>query len=187
MGIVAIAALDEPFVHAMVEGHGKLRLLLQMAAVAQLRLRLHQQEFLGLRVVRRMAGGATHLILAVQRVCGVHVLDGRSVAGEASIVDFLRRMFREDENLGLVAATGNVRSPWSMASLAALMGRAALGVERGFPVRRLLPAVVYLFVAGLAYLRPEVSGIFGWHRVLLWIGTFLACLRACDYGGRCDE
>ena len=41
VGIVAIGALDQAFVHAVVERHGKLRLLLEMAGVAKLRLRLH--------------------------------------------------------------------------------------------------------------------------------------------------
>ena len=42
VGVVAIAALHKSFVNAVVERHGKLRLLLQMAAVAKLGLRLHQ-------------------------------------------------------------------------------------------------------------------------------------------------
>ena len=43
--IVAIAALHKPFVHAMMEGHLELRLLLQVAGVAKLGLCLDQQEF----------------------------------------------------------------------------------------------------------------------------------------------
>ena len=44
--IVAIGALDQPFIHAMVEGHVELRFLLQMARKAKRGLRLHQQELL---------------------------------------------------------------------------------------------------------------------------------------------
>ena len=73
MRIMAIAALHKPFVHAVMEGHGELRLLLQVAGVAKLGLGLDQQEFLGLCVVRRVAGDAAHVILAVQGIHGIHV------------------------------------------------------------------------------------------------------------------
>lgn len=50
--IVAIAALDQAFVHAMVERHVELGLLLQVAAKAKFRLALYQQEFFRSRVMR---------------------------------------------------------------------------------------------------------------------------------------
>lgn len=65
VGVVAIAALHESLVHAVMKRHIELGFLLQVAGVAKLRLRLHQQEFLGLRMVRRMARDAAHVILAV--------------------------------------------------------------------------------------------------------------------------
>ena len=43
--VVAIAALDQPLIHAMMEGHIELGLLLEMAAVAKLGLRLREQKF----------------------------------------------------------------------------------------------------------------------------------------------
>ena len=49
--VVAIAALDEAFVHPVVERHIELSLLLKMASVAELRLRFLQKEFARLRVV----------------------------------------------------------------------------------------------------------------------------------------
>jgi hypothetical protein len=49
--VVAVAADQQAFVDAMVKGHFELRLLLQVAPVAEFRLGFHQQEFLGLRVV----------------------------------------------------------------------------------------------------------------------------------------
>ena len=51
MHIVAVAADQQPFINTMVERHFELRLLLQVAPVAEFRLGFHQQEFLGLRVV----------------------------------------------------------------------------------------------------------------------------------------
>ena len=40
--VVAVRALHQAFIHAMVEGHLELGLLLQMAGVTKLRLRFHQ-------------------------------------------------------------------------------------------------------------------------------------------------
>ena len=42
--VVAIAALDQAFIHAMMERHIELGFLLEMASVAKFRLRLDQQE-----------------------------------------------------------------------------------------------------------------------------------------------
>ena len=81
MHVVAIAALDQPFIDAMVKGHLELRLLLQMAAVAKLRLRFDQQVLARLSVMRRMAGDAAHVILRVLRIEGVHMFVAPGMAG----------------------------------------------------------------------------------------------------------
>jgi hypothetical protein len=60
--VMAIAALDQPFVHAMMERHVELGLLLQVACVAKLRLGLYEQELGFFGMVRRMAGDATNVI-----------------------------------------------------------------------------------------------------------------------------
>ena len=68
MRVMAIAALDQTLVHAMVKGHFELRLLLQVAPVAKLGLRLDQQK-LGCRgVMRRMARNATDVVLGMNRI-----------------------------------------------------------------------------------------------------------------------
>ena len=86
---MAIAALDQPLVHPMMERHVELRFLLEMACVAKLRLRLNEQELRFLRVVRRMAGDATDAILRMLRIDGIHVLRTAGVAGQALLIDFL--------------------------------------------------------------------------------------------------
>ena len=53
--IVAITALDEALVHAMVKGHIELRLLLQMATVTKLWLSFCEEELRFFRMVGRMA------------------------------------------------------------------------------------------------------------------------------------
>ena len=105
----------------------------------------------GRRCSSLRSGGAGSLWL--------HVLDRRGMAGQAAVVNFLGGMVGENEYLRFVAAAGNVGRPGPMAPLAPLMGRAALGIQGRFPVRSLLPAVVNLFVAGLANLGPHIIGI----------------------------
>ncbi len=55
MRIVAIGALDQPFIYAVMKRHSELRLLLQVARVTKLGLRFHQQEFRRGGMVRGMA------------------------------------------------------------------------------------------------------------------------------------
>lgn len=63
--VVAIAALDQPFIHPMMKRHIELGFLLQMAGVAQLGLGLYEQKIRIFAVVRRMASNATNVILAM--------------------------------------------------------------------------------------------------------------------------
>jgi len=148
--VVAIAALNEPFVDAMVERHGEFGFLVEMAPVAKHWLGFHQQEVLRRRVVRRVAGNATHVVLRVDRVDLIHVRGAAGVADHAAIVDFLGGSVVEGEDFCDVAAAGNVSRSWTVARLASLMGWAAFGIQRGFPVRRFLPSAVDIGVAGLA-------------------------------------
>ena len=134
--IMAIGALQQTFVNAMVKRHFELCLLLQMAGVAELRLRFDQQEFLGTGVVRGMAGNATDIVQRVNRVDRIHVLRSASVAGHAAGVDFLGGSVLESKNFRNVAATGHVSCARSVAGLATLQIRAFLGVQRGDEVRR---------------------------------------------------
>jgi hypothetical protein len=102
MLLVAVAAPNQALIHAVMKRHIKLGLLLEMAGVAELRLRLDQQVFFRCRVVRRMAIGAAYLVLPVERIPAIDMSWVGSMAGEAARIDFFRRMFREDENLGFV-------------------------------------------------------------------------------------
>jgi len=121
-----------------------------MAGIAERRLRFDQQEFLRFRVMRRVARSAAHVVLRMHRIDGVHVLRTTGVAGEALSVDFFGGVFAEDENLGLVAAAGNVRRTGTVAAFASLVRRAASCVERSFPVRCCFPVLVDVCVASLA-------------------------------------
>lgn len=160
--IVTIGALDQPLVDTMVKRHFKLRLLLQMARVTQFGLRFRQQKLFGCRVVRRVAGDATDIVLRVDRVDRVHMLRPAGVATHASGVDFLGRSILERENFGFVAPAVNVRFPGTMASFTTLPLRTFLGVECRYKVRRSLEMVEkilrrHICVTRLARLRSYVE------------------------------
>ena len=150
MNIVAVAALDQAFIYAMMKRHRELRLLVQMAGITKRGLRFDQQEFLGFRVVRRMAGRAADVVLRMHRIDGVHVLRAARVAGEALSVDLFRGVLAENENFGFVTAAGHVRRPGAMATFTSLVRRPAFGIECGFPVRCCFPVLVDLCVTSFA-------------------------------------
>ena len=64
--IVAIGALNQPLIDAMVKGHGELGLLLKVAGEAKLGLRLGKQVLGCFGVMRRVAGNAAHVVLVVE-------------------------------------------------------------------------------------------------------------------------
>jgi len=156
MRIMAIGALNQAFVHPMMKRHLELRLLRQVARVAQLRLRFYQQEFSGLCVVRRMAVYATYSVLAMYGVDGVHMLGAAGVTAKARVIYGFDRSLLEYKNLADIPAAFNVRPARAMARFASLLRRSPLGVEGSFPMWRLRPVVVDIFVAGLTSLRPNI-------------------------------
>ena len=153
--IVAVGALHQLLIHAVMERHFELSLLLQVTRITKLRLRLGQQEFRILGMVRRVARRAGNIALRVQRVDCVHVLRAACMARQAALVDFFRGMVRKNKNFRLVAATGHVLRAGPMASFASLVRWSSPCVKGRLPVRRFFPAVVNLFVAGLANFRSH--------------------------------
>lgn len=90
MRVVAVAALEQPFVDPMVKWASELRANIQMAGVAQLWCSLFQQEFFFFRVVRGMAFYARDSALQVGRPPIVVVLLGVLVAIQAACTDLYR-------------------------------------------------------------------------------------------------
>ena len=119
--VVAIAALDQPFIHAMMERHIELGFLLEMAGVTKLGLRLDLQEFVRFRVMRRMAGDATDVTLGMLRVDCIDVLRASGMTGEAAFVDLLGGVIFKDENLADVPTALDVSGTGTVASLASLV------------------------------------------------------------------
>jgi|SRR5580692_3314873 hypothetical protein len=97
--VMAIGALDEPFVHAMAKRHRELRPLLLMAPIAELRLRPHQQEFPRFRMVCRMARSAGDIVPGMQRIDDVQLLGATRMAAQALGVDRFRSCLCEKEQL----------------------------------------------------------------------------------------
>jgi len=164
--IVAVRALDQAFVDAVVKGHLEFSLLRQMASVAKVRLRFGQQEFLRRGVVRRVAGNAAHAVLGMHGIQSVHVLAAARVAGHTSVVDFLGRCILECEDFRNVAPACHMGRPRTVTGFASLMRRAISRVKRGLPVRGLGPIVVDFCVAGFANFCAHIRGLcgLGWMR-----------------------
>ena len=89
MRIMAIAALHEPFVNAVMKGTRKLLLRFEMTAVAQLRLFLFHQELALLRIMRRVAVRATDVVLEMGGARKIAVLFTVGMATKATLADFL--------------------------------------------------------------------------------------------------
>jgi len=126
--IVAVRASHQALVDAMVKRHLELGLLLQMAGVTKRRLCLHQKKLFSLRMVRRMAGDATDIILRVHGIDGVNMLCATGVTTHAAGVDLFRRGLFEYEYLGFVAA-GHMVGTGPVAAFTTLVGWATLCID----------------------------------------------------------
>src|ERR1700685_1383995 len=67
-------------------------------------------------------------------------------------------MILEDEDLGYVAASGDVRCTGTVATFASLMGWTSVRIKRCLPVRGLLPSLVNVLMAGHADFRTHIAG-----------------------------
>ncbi len=159
--VMAVGALHQAFIHPVMKGFGKVRLGGSMAAVAQLGLLLNQQILLALGVVRRVTVKTSNCAAGVGGLGKVRLFVTFAVAGQTAGAGFLPGLALEDVYFAFVAASGDVLRARPVATLATLLGWTARFVQRGFPVRRLFPGVVNLFVTGFAGFRSHILGGFG--------------------------
>lgn len=155
MRIVAVAALHEAFVDAVMKRARELLLGFQMAAVTQLRRLLFHQELAFPGVMRTVAIVASDVVLQMRRAREIAVFLAGLVAIEAARAGLCRRNALETENFGLIATALDVGLAWAVAGLAAMPFGAPLRVQRGHKVRRSLEIFVealrgHIFMAGLA-------------------------------------
>lgn len=129
MRVVAVAALEQPFVDPMVKRASELRANLQMAAVAQPWCSLFQQEFFFFRVMRVVAIGAGYSAFQMGRPAIIVVLCAVLVAIQAARADLRGRSIFKCKDLGLVPAAVHVSFPWAVARLATLPFGPRVGIE----------------------------------------------------------
>jgi len=158
---MAIVALDQPFVHTMVIGLGKVSFRRGMAPVTKLGLILSQQELFFLGVMRGVAVKASHVAAGVGGSREMRLCMTVAVAAQTTSACLLPRPALESEYLRLVAAASDVVCAGTMAALATSVRWVALFIERGLPMRSFFPGVVDFFVAGLAGFRSHVFGKVG--------------------------
>jgi len=155
---VAVIALHQTLIDAVVERFGKIRFGRGVAAVAQLRLVLDEEVLLFLGVMRRVAIQAADLAAGMGGLRKMGLLVPLTVTSQATSARLLPGVILEYENLGFVAPAGDMFRAWTVAAFAALLRRSARFIEGGLPVRRLLPGIVKVFVTGLASLGAHVLG-----------------------------
>src|SRR5579863_7542711 len=127
MRIVAVGALHESLVYAMLERHRKLRALRRMAGIAQFGLLHGQEEFRCRRLVNRVAIGADYVFFSVPATANVRSRQGIGVTAEASVENFLRRHARKRVGDGRRAAPGRyVRCAGSLTAFAAVFSGGSL-------------------------------------------------------------
>src|SRR5665213_181035 len=142
--IVAVAALDQPFVDLVVDGHIELRLLVSMALVAERRLRSFQQLLFSVAGMYAMAARAAHVRPGMRGTIKIRM--SARVATHALLIHLFRRMLRRIEDLRDVAAAINVRLACTVAVLA---GRAIAAVHlRHLGVRIVLEFLAHLCMTG---------------------------------------
>jgi hypothetical protein len=147
---MAIAASQQTLVHAVTEGLGKIRLLVRVAAIAQVRLLGHEQRSPFLGEMRGMARDTANAVGGVRRVDEIGMLAVALVAFQTPRADNIRGCVLEAENLRLVTAAFDVGRSWTMASFATVGFSPGSCFEDAVPMPRPLQVFEYIFVAGLA-------------------------------------
>jgi len=119
--IVAVGALDQALVHAMMEGLGELGLDFRVARVAERRLAIHQQVLTLLGMVRRVTVNAAHVVEVVLGTSEVAMFFAVFVAPQARRALLRGGDVVEGEHVAhaLAATRIHVRLPGAVTRLAA--------------------------------------------------------------------
>lgn len=159
--IVAIVALDQSFVHTVMEWPDELRLHIQMTRVTKLWRRLFQQELALFGVMWGMAVNAGNTALQVRRSPVIALLVAVLVAIQATRADLRGRGVLKCENLRLVPAAVHVRLAGPVARFATMPLGAIVSFEfslhRGYEVWSFLKVRVDFVVAGLAGIGADIK------------------------------
>ena len=148
--IVAIAALDQAFVHPMMGRLGKVRFDFAVATVAKQGLRGRQQIARHVGRVLGVATGAPNIILEMFRTQEVAAGFVPLMATEAARARFLGGKLLKTDDLRDVSSGSNVRLARSMATLASLRLWTRMRRLGGLPVCAAFEAVAFRLVTGFA-------------------------------------
>jgi hypothetical protein len=126
-----------------------------MAAVTKLWLLLFHQELAFLRIMRRVAVRATHVVLEMGGSSEVAVLLTVGMTAKTTLADFLCGGVLKSEDLRFVATAVDMGLTWTMACLAAMPLGPLLCIQSRDVVRRIFIAFEeafgwHVFMAGLA-------------------------------------
>ena len=162
MWIVAVAALHEPFVNAVMKRARELLLCFEMTAVAQLWLLLFHQELAFLRIMRRVAVRAADVVLQMGGARKITVLFAVGVTAKTTLADFLCGDVLKAEDFRFVASAVDVGLPWTVTCLAAMPLGPLPCIQSRDVVRRIFIALEeafgwHVFMAGLAGFGSDVK------------------------------
>ena len=149
--VVAVGALDQAFIHLVMDRHIELRLLVSMALVAERGLR-RLEKLLFLAAMDVMAADAADVSLCMRRA--VKIWMGSRMAGLARGVNLFGSSLGRVEDFGDVAAAFNVRAARTMASFAVHAGSAVLSSKLGVRIVRKL--LGHFFVARSADIAANI-------------------------------
>jgi len=170
MGVVAIAALQQPFVDPVMKWPGELGAHIQMACVTELRRRLFEQEFAFSCMVWGVAVDAGNSALQMGRAAKIVLLMAVGVTVQAARADLHRRRVLERKDLGLVSAPIHVRLTGAVARFTTLPFGPRVGIElrrhRGGKMRRLFEVRRYFVVTRFASICSHVQRGIGRPHVL---------------------
>lgn len=180
MGIMAVAAGHQTFIHLVMEGLGEGRLHIGMAAVAEPGLRSFEEADLFFKSMNAMAAGATYTCLAVSGALEVRM--SADVTAQAGLIDLLCRSLREAKDLRDIASTLDVRLP---CAVAALTGDALTAMHKRQPSMGISTELLcQVGMTCFADLRADVIGRIMKNGILLGDGLFRTLCRLLAGAGR---
>lgn len=153
--VVAVAAGNQSFIHAMVKRLGEIRLNFKMAAVTKVGLGHFQKLPVHFGRVHGVTIHAANIIFQVLRTQEVGVLFTKLMAGEATLGRFLAREGGKTDDLGGIGRFGMFLAG-TVAGFATLELHAFVFVQLGLPVRATVITFGLLLVAGLAGFSPYI-------------------------------
>jgi len=136
MNVMAVVALDQAFVYAMVKGFGKVALHLLVAAVTQVKLVFGKQR-LRLGSMHAVTIDTGHPSTGMLAAIEVHLVGTLSVAGQADTQHLARFHFSQTGNLAPVSSTIDVGRTRSMANFAAFCASLLVWAKNAVMRRRL--------------------------------------------------